>query len=963
MKVVLSAECDSISYSLPLQGWACTLEKVTIGLCFLALIVDNSGKMNSNGSRLLEDIHLRNTSRPKFLHKKPYSAKRPSVGPLSGSDQAFSVRIHRNLHPVLDRIRIPHPQPFIPDPFQLEALEALERADVLVTAPTGAGKTYIAIKAIERTLQSGGKSWYASPLKALSNSKYEEFSQLFGADNVGILTGDRKENLQAPVIVGTTEILRNQLYDTMHRGEDLEEDLVVLDEAHFLGDEDRGVVWEEVFIYLPSRVKLLLLSATIQNAQEICSWLEWLRSTPCTWVAAYDRPVPLYPLFLFPNGELSPLSTRRGLFAKVRTVDSKSFPKNDFPNIPRVLQTLRQANLLPAIFFLKSRADCERAIFLCHPVPESDGAKSSALFKQRLDELLEDFPFLRRHQHLSILKYARVGAHHGGQLPHWKLFLERLMQEGYLEAIFSTSTVAAGVNYPARTVVICQSDRFNGREFAGLTATDLLQMTGRAGRRSMDEIGFVLVLPGPHQDPQLIHDLLKSPPDGINSQIRINFSMALNLLLSHRPDEIATLFSSSLATFQNLRRETEISEEMLEAKEALNQWLPQTACGSLEQLAEIRPQYGFLKEQTRKARKLWKRQASIHSFYDLLVPGRIFLSGRGTPYAVISLPQREQQTIEAVRLAFPMRYRRGRIRTYKVSFQRIRALAEKLGSLPSSKDREGWEELASQMTSKKHHPGKEGSDAEKWLPLEVAARDLTGLATTKAALPCDSCSLFGPCQKPTSHPFSSAVQQYFAQLSHMDTIQEQLWRSFLQHYRILQEEGYVNEQGQLTEDGLWTSKLRLDQPLLISEGIRKDVFPAENPELLAALIAPFVMDRERPGDIQLSTLVWKYPEVAKPFFKMLQGLQRLRERLQAEGFSTPPLPFWTVVTVFYWARGDSWEKVREVSGMDEGDLAMVVLRTADHLRQIESLAETHPRLAASARQAIERIMREPVLME
>ena len=639
---------------------------------------------------------MRIISRQKHSHKKRHPAEE-RLEPFAELGPTFPVRIHRNLRPVLDRIQVPQPRPFTPDPFQVEALEALEQTDVLVTAPTGSGKTYIALEAIERTLHKGGKSWYASPLKALSNSKYEEFSQLFGAENVGILTGDRKENVQAPVIVGTTEILRNQLYDTMHRGENLEEDLVVLDEAHFLGDEDRGVVWEEVFIYLPSRVKLLLLSATIRNAQEICSWLEWLRSTPCTWVAAYDRPVPLYPLFLFPAGELSPLSTRRGLFAKVRTVDSKSFPKNNFPDIPRVLQTLRQANLLPAIFFLKSRADCERAIFLCHPVPESDGARNSEHFKQRLDELLESFPFLRRHQHLSILKYARVGAHHGGQLPHWKLFLEKLMQEGYLEAIFSTSTVAAGVNYPARTVVICQSDRFNGREFVELSATDLLQMTGRAGRRGMDEIGFVLVLPGPHQDPQLIHDLLKSPPDLITSQIRINFSMALNLLLSHRPDEIYTLFSSSLATFQNLNQESRVTEEFLAAKKALDQWLPQTACGTLEHLAEIRPQYSFLKEQTRKARKLWKRQASRHSFYDLLFPGRIFLSGRGTPYAVIALPQMEQQTVEAVRLAFPLRYRKGRIRTYQVGFQRIRSLGEKLESLPSSKDRDGWEALVSQI--------------------------------------------------------------------------------------------------------------------------------------------------------------------------------------------------------------------------------------------------------------------------
>ena len=155
----------------------------------------------------------------------------------------------------------------MPDPFQIEALRAIEASDVLVTAPTGAGKTYIAVEAIDKVFHRGGKSWYASPLKALSNAKYQEFREIFGPENVGILTGDRKENPHAPVIVGTTEILRNQLYDIMHRGEDIDIDLVVLDEAHYLGDADRGVVWEEVLIYLPPRVRLLLLSATILNAR------------------------------------------------------------------------------------------------------------------------------------------------------------------------------------------------------------------------------------------------------------------------------------------------------------------------------------------------------------------------------------------------------------------------------------------------------------------------------------------------------------------------------------------------------------------------------------------------------------------------------------------------------------------------------------------------------------------------
>ncbi len=184
---------------------------------------------------------------------KRYHPKKNRV-PSSANPPSGNFRLYRSLRPVLDRIRIPEPAPFVPDPYQVEALETVEKSDVLVTAPTGSGKTYIAVEAIDRIFHRGGKCWYASPLKALSNSKYEEFQEIFGQDNVGILTGDRKENSQAPIIVGTTEILRNQLYDIMHHGENLDIDLVVLDEAHYLGDPDRGVVWEEVLIYLPPRV-------------------------------------------------------------------------------------------------------------------------------------------------------------------------------------------------------------------------------------------------------------------------------------------------------------------------------------------------------------------------------------------------------------------------------------------------------------------------------------------------------------------------------------------------------------------------------------------------------------------------------------------------------------------------------------------------------------------------------------
>ena len=215
-----------------------------------------------------------------------------------------------SLKKVFAIIGAPDKKPFQPDPFQLEALAAIEHADCLVCVPTGAGKTWIAEKAMARIHKAGGQSWYASPLKALSNAKHAEFSRIFGPENVGILTGDRKENAQAPIIVGTTEILRNQLYDAMYQGETLSTDLVVLDEAHFLGDEDRGVVWEEVMIYLPQRIALLMLSATIGNAGQIAHWLKSVRGKPCTVVQTNERPVPLYPLFFHPSGQLLPLTSK-----------------------------------------------------------------------------------------------------------------------------------------------------------------------------------------------------------------------------------------------------------------------------------------------------------------------------------------------------------------------------------------------------------------------------------------------------------------------------------------------------------------------------------------------------------------------------------------------------------------------------------------------------------------------------
>jgi ATP-dependent RNA helicase HelY len=249
------------------------------------------------------------------------SPRPPARGEASGKQRGATFErtpTQSGLNPpglrsLLKGIGTPPSQPFKPDPFQLEALAALEFEDVLVTAPTGSGKTWIAREEIRRLLAAGRRAWYTTPLKALTNSKYQEFADEFGPTNVGILTGDRKENTNAPLIVGTTEIYRNQLFDSLRGGSDVNADLVVLDEAHYLADEDRGHVWEEAIILTPARIRLLLLSATIGNAKEFAAWIEEVRGVRCGVVGRPGaRPVPLRAAMLLPDKRLLPLFSENG---------------------------------------------------------------------------------------------------------------------------------------------------------------------------------------------------------------------------------------------------------------------------------------------------------------------------------------------------------------------------------------------------------------------------------------------------------------------------------------------------------------------------------------------------------------------------------------------------------------------------------------------------------------------------
>ncbi len=489
--------------------------------------------------------------RPSHVRRREASSQ-DSRKHLVEQEPNWSPKLNRHAQKLLEEIGSPIASPFRPDAFQVHAVELVKKFDVLVSAPTGSGKTWIALEATKQMLKLEQSVWYATPLKALSNSKYDEFGKVFGTEKVGILTGDRKENADAPVVVGTTEILRNQLYDSMQSGEDLKVGLVILDEAHYLGDIDRGVVWEEVLIYLPGRVRLLLLSATLSNATEIARWLEHIRGTSCKIVESIERPVPLKELFLSPQGELTPFLAGKRLFPAVGEIAKLQKGKRRFTqqidlDVNKIMRCLRDFDLLPAIFFFKSRSDCDSSVLKLLPSPRRDDAED---MNRLIETFVEKYPDLRNQRQIRRVLSCRVGAHHAGHLPAWRLLVENMMISGHLDAIFSTSTVAAGVNFPARTVVIMQSDRFDGQRFVDMTATEFHQMTGRCGRRGIDNVGFIVMVPGKYLDIGLVRELLLSRPEPLRSRITINFSMTLNLLLSHDPEGVIRLLEFSFASFR-----------------------------------------------------------------------------------------------------------------------------------------------------------------------------------------------------------------------------------------------------------------------------------------------------------------------------------------------------------------------------------------------------------------------------
>ena len=457
---------------------------------------------------------------------------------------------------------------FTLDRFQLEALVAVDAGQsVLVAAPTGSGKTVVAEHAVNQALSTGTKAFYTTPIKALSNQKFHDLVRRHGVDNVGLLTGDNAVNADAPVVVMTTEVLRNMLYARSPALRGLR--WVILDEVHYLQDAYRGPTWEEVIIHLPPEVSLVCLSATVSNAEELAQWLRTVRG-PTAMVLETTRPVELTHVFAVDDRYAERMTVLPTLVDGRPNRDGERFDRNPSksaggggrprrryapPSRVEVVEWMAASDMLPAINFIFSRAGCDDAVRSCvdaglRLAGSHHRARIDAIADHHLRGLSDADLATLDHDRWRAALHAGVAAHHAGMVPPFKEAVEACFSQGLIPVVFATETLALGINMPARTVVIEKLTKFTGERHEFLTPGQFTQLTGRAGRRGIDPVGNALVLWSPFVSFGEVAGLVSSRSFPLTSAFRPTYNMAANLVRRYQPERAHHLLGLSFAQYQ-----------------------------------------------------------------------------------------------------------------------------------------------------------------------------------------------------------------------------------------------------------------------------------------------------------------------------------------------------------------------------------------------------------------------------
>ena len=509
--------------------------------------------------------------------------------------------------------------PFELDPFQIEACHALESGKgVLVAAPTGAGKTIVGEFAVDLVINSGGKCFYTTPIKALSNQKFQELSSKYGESKIGLLTGDTSINSEAQIVIMTTEVLRNMIYSNSSTINDLK--YVVMDEVHYLADKFRGAVWEEILIHLSEAVQVISLSATVSNAEEFGEWLQTVRGDTEVIVSEI-RPVPLYQHVLFGNRLLDLFGDNQKLNPELTRLERDTYRQvkgnwRDKPKGPRplmrseIVEKLDREGLLPAITFIFSRNNCDAAVRQCLAagirLTNSEERKEiRAAIARNMKNLAEDDLVVLGYYEWADALERGIAAHHAGLLPAFKVTVEELFQRGFVKAVFATETLALGINMPARTVVLEKLSKWNGEGHVAISPGEYTQLTGRAGRRGIDIEGNAVILWNNDLDSTSVGGLASTRTYPLKSSFKPTYNMSINLISQFGSSRARTSLESSLAQFQADKAVVGLAKQIRKNEVARDDLYKQVEChlGNFMEYASMRGEIKKLETDGRKSKR------------------------------------------------------------------------------------------------------------------------------------------------------------------------------------------------------------------------------------------------------------------------------------------------------------------------------------------------------------------------
>jgi ATP-dependent RNA helicase HelY len=872
--------------------------------------------------------------------------------------------------------------PFPLDDFQRQAIHALAEDDsVLVAAPTGSGKTVVAEFGIERALSRRGKAFYTTPLKALSNQKFGDFGRRYGLGRVGLLTGDNSINGEAPVVVMTTEVLRNMLYEGSPTLDGLQ--VVVMDEVHYLQDPYRGAVWEEVLIHLPLTVAVVALSATVSNAEEFGEWLAALRG-PTRVVIEERRPVPLENLYMV-GRELHPMHIDQGGHPipnpYLVSLDQKELRVHEFrrradgrryetrrsrpreghrrfyvPRREEVVRRLDEEGMLPAIYFVFSRAGCDRSVrFLMDAAVRLTTPEEANEIRDLADGRVAwvdegDLISLGYYEFREALA-AGVAAHHAGMLPLFKETVEALFAAGLVRVVFATETLSLGINMPAKTVVIEDLWKFSGERHELLTPGEYTQLTGRAGRRGIDPIGFAVVLLQQQVPFERVAGLASTRTYELRSSFRPSYNMAVNLVRNYSPEEAHHLLNSSFAQFLADRGVVSLERQLERDRAFLEGYHRSMACdrGDFLQYWELRERAKRIRED---ARRTAARDAERQTNEGLrrLRPGDVVAlpTGRRRGLAVVTSVREGRPTL--------LTEDRRLLRTSADDFDGPPHVVAKVelprsGSVRSARTRRDLAGALADLRVDRREPRARPPRRRGEPDAELRAAELERMA---AAHPCYGCP-----DRRQHERWAVRASKLEREIAALDRRirgrTETLSRRFDRVVGVLRDLGFVNRFA-LTAKGERLRRIYGEGDLLVTEALSRGLFDELSPSELAALVSTVVYEgRERqPQRTELPTQA-----VRERYLRLTDVYDEIRRTEEAHQVElTRDLDPGFTVTIFEWAEGKHLDDVLMDSEMAPGDFVRNAKQLLDLLRQLEEVAS--PGVAEVAREAQVRIRRSVV---